>query len=102
MTMHPTLPITALQAQAAVNLFLSEHLPDRFTADQAQFNSQDGCWHIPVILAYPGVGALGKVGEICVAAQAAAVVSSTPVEEMRTHAQQLYDVHRDAIEAAFL
>ena len=61
--MQTTFPITALRAQAAANLFLSEHLPDRFTADQAQFNPQGGCWHVPVILAYPGVGALGGAGK---------------------------------------
>jgi hypothetical protein len=101
-TMQTTFPITALQAQAAANLFLSEHLPDRFTADQAQFNPQGGCWHVPVILAYPGIGALGGVGEIWVATQEAAVIFHTPVEEMWARAQHLYDAHRDAIEAAFL
>lgn len=100
--MQTICPITALQAQAAANLFLSEHLPDRFTADQAQFSPQEGCWHVPVILAYPGVGALGDVGEIRVAAQAAAVIFHTPIEEMRTRAQHLYDAHRDAIEATFV
>ncbi len=38
MLTHITPHITALQAQATANLFLSDHLPDRFTADQARFN----------------------------------------------------------------
>ena len=94
--------ITALQAQAAANLFLSDHLPDRFTADQAQYDPQEACWHVPVILAYPYVGVLGMVGEIQIAAQTATVVSHTPFEDMRCTAQNLYDTHRDAIEAAIL
>ena len=100
MTTHPAPAITALQAQATANLFLSDHLPDRFTAEQACFDPQEVCWRVPVILAYPGVGALGTVGEIQIAAQTATVVVHTPFEVMRHTAQGLYDAHRDAIEAA--
>jgi hypothetical protein len=98
-----TIPhITALQAQAVANGFLSDHLPDRFTADQACFAPQDDLWHVPVILTYPFVGALGTVGEILVAAQAEVVIAYTPLEEMRHSAQRLYDARRNEIEAAFL
>jgi hypothetical protein len=102
MTTHTAPYITALQAQAIANLFLSDHLPDRFTADQAQFDPHDACWHVPVILAYPGVGALGTVGEILIAAHTETMIAHTPFEEMRQRAQCLYDAHRDAIDAAFL
>jgi len=92
--------VTALQAQAAANLFLDDRLPDRFTADQPQLSADD-LWHVPVILAYPFVGALGAVGEILISADSETAISHTPLDEMKERAQRLYDVHRDEIEAAF-
>jgi hypothetical protein len=93
--------VTALQAQATANLFLSDHLPDRFTADQPQLDALNHAWHVPVILAYPGVGVVGCVGDICIHTVSGTVVSHTPLAEMKQAAQALYDVHRDAIEATF-
>jgi len=58
--------VTALQAQAAANLFLSDHLGDRFTADQAKISATDDVWEVPVILTYPLIGSVGQVGEILV------------------------------------
>lgn len=93
--------VTALQAQAAANLFLSDHLPDRFTADQPQLSPDGDLWHVPVILAYPFVGSVGEVGEILISADSEVVVSHTSLEEMKERAQHLYKAHRDEIEAAF-
>jgi hypothetical protein len=98
MTTHMAPSVTALQAQATANLFLSNHLPDRFTADQPWFDPQGACWHVSVILAYPGVGVLGTVGDMQVATQTATVVAYTPCEVMRHTAQDLYSAHRDAID----
>ena len=102
MAIYSAPKVTALQAQATANLFLSDHLPDRFTADQPQLNALDHVWHVPVVLAYPGVGVVGCVGEICINTVSETVVSHTPLAEMKQAAQALYDAHRDAIEAAFL
>jgi hypothetical protein len=102
MALYSAPKVTALQAQATANLFLSDHLPDRFTADQPQLNALDHVWHVPVVLAYPGVGVVGCVGEICITTLSETVVSHTPLAAMKQAAQALYDVHRDAIEAAFL
>jgi hypothetical protein len=55
---------------------------------------------VPVILVYPGVGVLGTVGEISIAAEAETVLVHTPFATMRQTAQDLYNAHRDAIEAA--
>ena len=93
--------VTALQAQAAANLFLSDRLPDRFTADQPYLSPDDELWHVPVILAYPFVGSIGEVGEILIGAETEAVVSHTSLDEMKEQAQRLYDAHRNEIEAAF-
>lgn len=102
MAIHSAPKVTALQAQATANLFLSDHLPDRFTADQPQLNTIDNVWDVPIVLAYPGVGAIGCVGNICISSLADIVVSHTPVAVMQQAAQSLYDAHRNAIEAAFL
>jgi len=93
--------VTALQAQAAANLFLNDRLPDRFTADQPQLSPAGDLWRVPVILAYPFVGSLGEVGEILISTDSEAVVSHTPLDDMKGKAQRLYDAHRDEIEAAF-
>ncbi|MBW4443644.1 MAG: hypothetical protein KME10_20910 [Plectolyngbya sp. WJT66-NPBG17] len=53
--------ITAQQAQAISNEFLSDHISDRFTADQPYF--VENFWVVPVILTYPNIGSLGQVGE---------------------------------------
>jgi hypothetical protein len=49
MTASDRQTVTELQAQSATNLFLSDHLPDRFTADQPVLNSTRDTWHVPVI-----------------------------------------------------
>jgi hypothetical protein len=92
---------TALQAQALVNAFLFDRLPDRFTADQPQWSNTNECWQVPVILAYPTIGVLGVVGEVNVAATNERVTDYTPIEEMKRRAMEFYQVNQDAIEADF-
>ena len=101
MAIHIAPQVTALQAQAAANLFFNDHLPDRFTADQPQLDAAYQVWRVPVILAYPGVGALGCVGGVQIATTEAKVLAHTSLAEMKQTAQDLYDTHRHAIEAAF-
>ena len=101
MVIHTAPQVTALQAQAVANFFLSDHLPDRFTADQPQLIAADNVWQVPIILAYPGIGSLGCVGNIHISTTEEKVLSHTPLAQMKQTAQQLYDTHRDAIEAAF-
>ena len=91
--------ITALEAEAAASLFLSDHLPDRITAGDPQLNSQAGVWHVPVLLAYPVIGSVGEVGQITVSGQTEEILSHTPVDEMLARARALYDQYRDQIEA---
>jgi hypothetical protein len=79
---------TAQQAQAAANLFLSNHLPDRFTADQAQLSETAKAWEVPVILAYPGLGSLGRGGAICVSTTSEAILSFTPFDEIKQAGQR--------------
>lgn len=89
--------LTALQAQAVANLVLSDHLPDRFTADQPWFDVPHACWHVSVLLTYPGIGVLGTVGEIQVAAHTETILAHTPWATMWHTAHTLYTAHRDAL-----
>ena len=98
----PIPTITALEAQAAANLFLSDHLPDRFCADDPHLDQAANVWRVPVLLAYPIIGPVGQTGEILVSATSEEIISHTPLSEMRAAAQTLIELHRDAIEAAFL
>ncbi len=100
--MAPTISapaITALQAQAEANLFLSDHLPDRFMAGQPVFDVVASVWRAPVLLAYPIIGSVGHTGEILISADEEKVVSYTPLDKMKAAARALYEQHRDAIEA---
>ncbi len=92
--------VTALQAQALINDFISNSLPDRFTADRAELT--DNQWRVPVILAYPRIGFVGEVGEVFVNTDNGSIVSHTPLEQMKQKGMELYMANRDAIEAAFL
>jgi hypothetical protein len=91
--------LTALEAQGIANEFLSDCLPDRFTADQPTW--AESRWRVPIILAYPIVGAIGEVGELFIDAVQSEVVSHTPLETMKQVGMKLYAARQDEIEAAF-
>ena len=91
--------VTALEAQGAANLFLSEHLPDRFLAVRPHLEQEAEVWRVPVVLTYAVTGSLGEVGEIVVNAATEEIISHTPFAEMRERAQTLYEQHRESIEA---
>lgn len=92
--------VTALQAQGIANEFLSNSLPDRFTADQPEW--VDDQWQVPVILAYPNIGSLGTVGEIQIDTEIGTVLSHTPLDKMKQAGIELYIANQDAIRTAFL
>lgn len=94
--------ITAFEAQATANGFLLDHLPDRFCTDEPHFDDNEKLWRLDIVLAYPFIGSVGKVGEVAVSAYEEKVVSHTPFDEMRSRAQQIYEQRRADIEAAFL
>ena len=91
--------ITALEAQAAANLFLSDNLGDRFLGSGPRLDAAANVWRVPVMLAYPFIGPVGQTGEILVSATSEEIVSYTPLEEMKATARTLYEKNRDAIEA---
>lgn len=91
--------VTALEAQGAANLFLSDHLGDRFLAVRPQLDEGRDVWRVPVVLTYAAVGPVGEVGEVVVSAVNEEVVSHTPIEEMKERALALYEEHCEQIEA---
>ena len=99
MVTHTVPKITALEAEAAASLFLSDHLPDRITAGDPQLDAQAGVWRVPVLLAYPVIGSVGEIGEIIINGQTEEILSHTPVMEMLARARALYEQHREQIEA---
>ena len=74
-------------------------LGDRFLAVRPQLDEGGDVWRVPVVLTYAVVGPVGEVGVVLVSAVAEEVVSHTPVEEMRERARDLYEQHREQIEA---
>jgi hypothetical protein len=94
--------VTALQAQAEANDYLSDRVPDRFHASHPEFDPEAGVWRVPVVLSYPVLGVLGRVGEIIVSAQSEEALSASTREEMLGAARPLYEQHRDAIEAPLI
>ncbi|MCI0393158.1 MAG: type II toxin-antitoxin system Phd/YefM family antitoxin [Acidobacteria bacterium] len=91
-----------IEVMATVGGFLNDHLPDRFCAGRPQFDQDGFVWKTLILLSYPTLGPLGQVGEITVSADASAILSFTPLEEMRSAAQALIEQHREEIEAPLL
>jgi hypothetical protein len=98
-------PVTlnAKQVMIAANQFIAEHLPDRFSAGLPKlvFFPLRTLWLVPVLLTYPGVGAMGEVGMLAVDGDRPLVIGWTPLEEMEALARQLYEENRDEIALAF-
>jgi hypothetical protein len=88
--------VTALQAQALANDFLSDSLPDRFTANLAEWVGDQ--WRISVILTYPQIGSLGEVGELQLDAETGRIIGHTPLDRIKQMGMELYTANQDAIE----
>jgi hypothetical protein len=91
--------VTALETQGAANLFLIDHLGERFLAVRPQLDLRQDVWRVPVELTYAVLGPLGEVGEVTVSVGSEEIVSHTPIEKMKEKARALYEQHRDKIEA---
>lgn len=57
--------ITALEAQAAASLFLSDNLGDRFLASSPKLDSAAHVWRVPILLAYPSLVPWGRRERFC-------------------------------------
>ncbi len=94
--------ISVQQAQAITNLFLSDYMPLRFTADQPHLTQTGDGWEVPIILTYPRIGSLGQVGTVIVSTEIEKILSYTPFEEMKQSGHKLYEINYDAIQTSFL
>lgn len=72
--------VTALEAQGAANLFLSDHLGDRFLAVRPHLDEGGDVWRVPVVLTYAVICPVGEVGEIVVSVDNEEIVSYTPID----------------------
>ncbi len=93
--------ISIQQAQAITNLFLSEHMPDRFTADKPHLTQAGDAWEVPILLTYPRIGSLGEVGKVIVSTEIEEVIEHTPFEKMKQAGLKLYETNYDAIQTNF-
>ena len=95
-------PILSQTAQAIVNDWILNRLPDRFIALEPKRMAAGDIWCVPVGLAYPNIGIIGQVGEVLVSAFSGGVISATRPEEMKTIAMKCYADREDELKAAFL
>jgi hypothetical protein len=102
--LHPgdSLPVSAGMAQAVVNDWLLQVLPDRFTATEPKLIAGGDIWCVPVGIAYPKVSVIGQVGEVLVSACSAGIISATRSEQMKLAAMQHYAEREPEIRSAFL
>jgi hypothetical protein len=95
-----TRKLTDLEAIAAANLFLGDHMPDDYGAGDPTYDDGDRLWRMAVLLTHPRAGLVGEVGEIAVHGFSEELHSHTPFDEMEAARRALYEEHREAIEAA--
>ena len=93
--------LIAIEALAAANGFLLDHLPDGYLAVEPRLDAAGQFWRVKIVLTYPFIGSIGEVGEIAISAFSEEVISHTSLDEMRELGRQLYEQHREAIQTAF-
>jgi hypothetical protein len=93
--------LTDLEAIAAADLFLSDHMPDHYCAGDPTYDDVAQLWRVAVLLTHPRAGLVGEVGEITVGGISEEIRSHTPFDQMKAEGSSLYEQHLEAIEAAF-
>jgi len=81
----------------AANVFISDNMRDRFTAGNPVPLPDGKTWEVPVILTYPKIGSIGRVGSIVINADSETILSHTPVLEMYEEGAKLYHKYQGAI-----
>lgn len=97
---------TKLSAQEAVSIaqeFVAENLTDLMGVGIPwRMQSPLGrLWVVPVWIAYPGFEQPATIGSIAIDENRGAIISWTPVEEMKANAVQFYAANREQIIANF-
>ena len=83
--------ITAFVAQQKVTQFVISEISNQLYGDTADLNIGELlCWSVPVVLASPVKGTIGRVGEILVDANTGELLADTDtVEKIDANAQRL-------------
>ena len=83
--------------------FVADHLTDLMGVGSPwRMQSPLGrIWVVPVWIAYPGFEQPATIGSIAVDETSGAIISWTPVEEMKANAAQFHAVNREQIVANF-
>jgi hypothetical protein len=88
------LNITAFVASQRVDNYLFTNIGNLLQAGEPDLFVDNGVvlWDVPVLYSLPDRGSLGKVGHLLVDAQNGDIKirESTPVEEMKSHGERLY------------
>jgi hypothetical protein len=89
---------TVIEARSNATHWLLANLPDRFAAGIPEHDEKLAVWRVPVWLSYPQLDPYGPVGELIID-ETGAITAHTQLDEMKSRAMNLYEKHRDQIEA---
>lgn len=92
--------VSGKAARANANEYLIGEVGDAFSTREPEFVRIRGrpMWLISILLSYPGLGSIGRVGEIMVDGISGKIVGMTPIYEIDKNAERLYKEHKDEIE----
>ncbi len=93
--------VTAIKARARVNRFLFSQVGTQFSAGEAELDTTENLWRMPILLITPGFVA-GQVGEAAVSLNTPEIIAHTEIEKMRKAAVRLRKKYDSEIKAAFL
>lgn len=93
---------TVIEARVIANAWVISNLPDRFAAGIPERDQSLVGWRIPVWLSYPQLVPLGPVGDLLIDDTTGRIVEHTPIDQMKDRAIELYEEHREQIEAPLL
>lgn len=83
--------VSSGKAKGVVNEHLIQYVGSSFMAGEPEIvkTLDSVLWKVPVFLAYPSKGVVGKVGDYFVDADAGNIASVTPKESILEHAEAL-------------
>lgn len=93
--------VTAIKARARVNWFLFSQVGTQFSAGEAELDTAENLWRMPILLITPGFIA-GQVGEATVSLDTPEIIAHTEIEKMQKMAMRLRKKYDSEIRAAFL
>src|SRR5215210_1175919 len=83
------LAATEDEAMAIVNRWLHREVGMALNVENAVFNADSFCWHLPIHLAYGATGSLGIIGDVYLHAITGALLGAPSVAELRRRADAL-------------